>query len=176
MSHLPFEGFDFSDFWEESDSRAYPCKPPTKDLINEVERELGYKLPDSYIHLMKLHNGGIPNKRAFPTTEETSWAEDHVAITWILGIGREKYYTLCGEFGSRFMIEKGGYPNIGVAICDCPSGGHDMIFLDYSECGSNGEPRVVHIDQEYDNKITFLANNFEEFIRGLVPETNFPID
>ena len=48
-----------------------------------------------------------------------------------------------------------------------------MIFLDYRECGPSGEPKVVHIDQEMDYEITFLADSFEEFIRGLVNEDNF---
>lgn len=61
-----------------------------------------------------------------------------------------------------------GYPDIGVAICDTPSAGHEMIFLDYRECGRQGEPKVVHIDQELDYEITLLADNFEDFIRGLV--------
>lgn len=74
---------------------------------------------------------------------------------------------LCGEIGSQFMIDEWGYPAIGVAICDCPSAGHDMVFLDYRECGPLGEPKVVHIDQESDFKITPLADNFEDFIRGL---------
>ena len=42
-----------------------------------------------------------------------------------------------------------------------------MIFLDYRECGKNGEPKVVCVDQEEDYSITFLADNFEDFIRGL---------
>ena len=29
-----------------------------------------------------------------------------------------------------------------MAICDCPSAGHDMIFLDYRACGPQGEPAV----------------------------------
>lgn len=48
-----------------------------------------------------------------------------------------------------------------------------MVFLDYRECGTQGEPKVVHIDQEADYKITPLADNFEEFIRGLVSEKTF---
>lgn len=33
--------------------------------------------------------------------------------------------------------------------------------------------KVVHIDQEYGYRITPLADNFEEFIRGLVHEEEF---
>ena len=61
------------------------------------------------------------------------------------------------------MIDDWEYPAIGVAICDCPSAGHDMIFLDYRECSPQGEPKIVHIGQERDYKITPLADNFEEF-------------
>jgi hypothetical protein len=49
------------------------------------------------------------------------------------------------------------------------SAGHDMIFLDYSDCGPEGEPCVVHIDQESDYEITYLADDFASFVRGLVP-------
>ena len=166
----PFEGFDFTDFWDDSDyaRKAYLCEPPTDVLIAELEQELGYKLPESYIWLMKQHNGGIPHKQCFPTDVPTSWADDHIAIEGIMGIGRNKTYAIGGELGSRFMIEAWEYPDIGVAICDCPSAGHDMIFLDYRQCGPSGEPQVVHIDQEFDYEITPLADNFEAFIRGLV--------
>ena len=80
---------------------------------------------------------------------------------------KSQQYSLCGELGSRFLVSEWGYPSIGVAICDCPSAGHDAIFLDYRACGPEGEPAVVHVDQELDYKITHLADSFEEFIRGL---------
>ena len=48
-----------------------------------------------------------------------------------------------------------------------------MIFLDYRECGPKGEPKVVHVDQEHDYKITHLADTFEEFICGLKDEEFF---
>lgn len=164
-----FEGFDFTNFWDDNyyARKEFISDAPTDELIADVEKELGYKLPASYIWLMKQHNGGIPFNTCFPTDSPTNWAEDHIAITGIYGIGREKDYSLCGEIGSQFMIDEWGYPEIGVAICDCPSAGHDMIFLDYRECGPFGEPKVVHIDQESDFKITTLAENFEDFIRGL---------
>ena len=170
-----FQDFDLTNFWEDSSFalESYVDDTPSDDLILEIEKELGYKLPQSYIYLMKQHNGGTPVNTCFPTDTPTSWAEDHIAITGIFSIGREKKCSLCGELGSQFMIDEWGYPAIGVAICDTPSAGHDMIFLDYSKCGPNGEPAVVHIDQENDYKITFLAENFEEFIKWLVNEEEF---
>ncbi|MCP3776007.1 SMI1/KNR4 family protein [Paenibacillus sp. MZ04-78.2] len=167
---VPFEGFDLTNFWKDSDYalKNYVSEPPTDELIASIELELGYTLPASYIAMMKLHNGGLPINTRFPTGEATSWAEDHIAIEGIMGIGREKPYSLCAEFGSRFMIEEWGYPDIGVVICDCPSAGHDVVMLDYRKCGRNGEPEVIHVDQERDYEITYLAENFEAFIRGLV--------
>lgn len=176
---MAFEGFDLSDFWEEPDDYArknYIGAPPTDEAIRQVEQQLGYKLPESYIALMQVQNGGFSKKTAFPTAVPTSWAEDHIAIEGFLSIGRDKTYSLCGELGSRFMIEEWEYPDIGIAICDCPSAGHDMVFLDYRECGPQGEPKVVHIDQELDYEITPLADTFEEFVRGLVDEDDFDLD
>ena len=172
MERTIFKDFDFTDFWDDSDYalKEYVEDYPSDELIKSIEQELGYKLPASYIELLKLHNGGIPKNCCYPVSERTSWAEDHIAITGIKGIGRTKTYSLCGELGSRFKVDEWGYPNTGVYICDCPSAGHDMIMLDYSTCGKDGEPEVVHIDQESDYKKTFLAKNFEAFIRGLINE------
>lgn len=174
----PFEGFDLTNFWDDSmyALKEYVSDPPSDELIASVEEELGYKLPAAYIWLMKQHNGGIPVNTCYPCDEPTCWAEDHVAITGIFGIGREKSCSLCGELGSQFMIDEWEYPAIGVAICDCPSAGHDMIFLDYRACGPQGEPAVVHVDQENDYKITHLADSFEEFIRGLEHESLYDPD
>ena len=174
----PFEGFDLTNFWDDSmyALKEYVSDPPSDELIASVEEELGYKLPAAYIWLMKQHNGGIPVNTCYPCDEPTCWAEDHVAITGIFGIGREKSCSLCGELGSQFMIAEWEYPAIGVAICDCPSAGHDMIFLDYRACGPQGEPAVVHVDQENDYKITHLADSFEEFIRGLEHESLYDPD
>ncbi|MFB6503957.1 MULTISPECIES: SMI1/KNR4 family protein [unclassified Streptomyces] len=173
MGH--FEGFDMAGFWDDS---AYALKeyveeaPPTRELIASVEEEIGgYRLPDSYIALMTAQNGGVPNRDHFPMTEPTSWADDHIVINGIRGVGRTRPQSLVGEFGSRFWIEMWEYPDIGVYFADTPSAGHDMLALDYRACGRDGEPAVVHVDQEDDFAITPVAESFEAFVRGLVDES-----
>lgn len=170
-----FAHFDVEQFWKPSEyaEKEYVGAPPTDEVVAEVERELGYKLPASYIELMKFQNGGLPRRTNHRTQERTSWANDHIAITGIYSIGGEKRYSLCGVFGSKFWVEEWGYPDIGVYFADCPSAGHDMVCLDYRACGPAGEPRVVHIDQECDYEIVFVAETFEAFIRGLEDDSSF---
>lgn len=170
-----FADFDLSDFWADSDyARREYVGPSFSELdVKRVEKELGYVLPRSYIELMRLQNGGMPKRTNHRTSERTSWARDHVAITGIYSIGREKAYSLCGKFNSSFWVEEWGYPPIGIYFADCPSAGHDMLCLDYRECGANGEPKVVHVDQECDYKITVVAENFESFVRGLEGDDAF---
>ncbi len=174
MSHI-YGNFDLSGFWKESDyaTREYVGEKLTDELLASIEVELGYQLPRAYVELMRVQNGGIPVNVNHRTQEPTSWANDHIAITGIYGINRSKGYSLGGEFGSQFWIDIWEYPPIGVYFCDCPSAGHDMICFDYRSCGSAGEPQVVHVDQEFDFKITFVAETFEQFVRGLEPEANF---
>ncbi|WP_075837053.1 SMI1/KNR4 family protein [Deinococcus marmoris] len=159
-------------FWKPdtygSQAKDYIESPPTPDMIASVEDELGYKLPASYVTLMQTQNGGWPIRTCFPTTEATGWAEDHIAITSIFGIGRSKLYGLCSKLGSQSAIEELGYPPLGIYFADCPSAGHDMVALDYRECGPTGEPSVVHVDQGNNYKITWLAPDIETFIRQLV--------
>lgn len=122
---------------------------------------------------MRFQNGGIPKRTCHRSPVRTTWAENHVAVHAISAIGRKKPYSLCSKMGSTFWIREWGYPSIGVYFPDCPSAGHDMFCLDYSECGASGEPRVVHIDQEWDYRITRIADSFEDFVRGLETEQAF---
>lgn len=170
-----FGDFDISAFWDQCEyaEREYVGDLLTDENVVSVERKLGYVLPKAYIELMKCQNGGMPKKTNHRTKERTSWAEDHIAITGIFAIGSTKPHSLCGRFGSRFWIDEWGYPPIGVYFADCPSAGHDMVCLDYRKCGPTGEPQVVHVDQEFDYKITFVAQSFESFIRGLEGDEAF---
>ncbi len=163
--------FDPDDFWEDSDfaRKEYIDVPLTDEVLAAVERELGYTLPQAYVALSRQQNGGYPKRMHHRIGESTSGEDDYVGINGIHSIGFDKNYSLCGPFGSRFWIEEWGYPDIGVYFADCPSGGHDMLCLDYRDCGRDGEPRVVHIDQESDYRITHVADNFAAFVEGLEP-------
>jgi len=88
----------------------------------------------------------------------------------ICGIGFTKPHSLCGDTGSNFWMAEWGDPDIGVYFADCPSAGHDMLCLDYRACGPQGEPSVVHVDQDLDYAITPVAPTFEAFVRGLESE------
>ena len=145
-------------------------------MIRRAESALGYKLPTSYVRLLRTRNGGTPVDDCFPTLVATSWAKDHVAISGIRGIGGD-WGIDSPTLGSTRMIEQWGYPRIGVVVGECPSAGHDAIMLDYSLCGPTGEPRVVHVETECDvPQITRLANDFESFIFGLVNGSAYPIE
>ena len=48
-----------------------------------------------------------------------------------------------------------------------------MFALDYRECGKDGEPKVVLVEQEWDFEIVELAPDFETFIRSLRHEDEF---
>lgn len=163
--------FDFEGFWDDCDYslEEYVARTPADADIAEAEAALGYRLPASYKTLIKTHNGGLLARNCFENPLQRDWTPKTIEAYGIYGISRDKPYSLSGDIGSRFWITEWGYPDVGVAICDCPSGGHDMIFLDYSDCGPDGEPCVIHIDQESNYEITYLADNFEDFIRGLFP-------
>ena len=171
------DNFDLSAFWKDSDyaRKEYIGAPVTNEMIESVQAELGYRLPKAYIELLRNQNGGIPAKTRHRTSQRTSWAEDHIAITGIYGLDRKRPSSLCGEFSSRFWMEEWGYPDIGIYFADCPSAGHDMLCLDYRQSGPDREPRVVHVDQELDYEITPVADSFEAFIRGLEDESAFEL-
>lgn len=172
-----FGNFDVDNFWENSDfAKAEYVAPAFSDSdLNVVEKELGYKLPLSYVYLMRLQNGGIPKRTRHRTNAQTSWSKNHIAITGIYSIGKQTDNSLCGTFGSQFWIAEWGYPPIGIYFADCPSAGHDMLCFDYRECGPEGDPQIVHVDQVFDYKITVIAKNFAAFIMGLEDASAFDI-
>lgn len=161
-----------SQFWDDDRLalEEYVDETPSDTLIASVETELGYRLPETYLALMKQHNGGIPYATCYPLPNPQEGEQEYVEITGFLSIGRKKSNSLCGTAGNKLFKEGWHYPDYGVYICDCPSAGFDLILLDYRQCGPDGEPSVAYVDMEKRQVIT-LAPDFATFLQGLVEET-----
>jgi hypothetical protein len=135
------------------------------ELVERAERRLGVHLPESYVKLLELRNGGVPRRRCVETTFPTSWASDHFEIRAILGVGGPRGIDAGDGQGSADLVKEWGYPDIGVVICDMPSGGHDAVMLDYSACGPTGSPVVSYVDE--DRVPRRIASSFEAFMAQL---------
>jgi hypothetical protein len=155
----------WDDFFDESNYYTGPAL--TEAMVAAVEASLGYKLPSAYLQLLQVKNGGCPKRQCYPTGG-TSWSDNHVRVTAICGIGG-RWGIDSEQYGSRHMIEQGGFPDVGIFLGWTPTAGHDGIFLDYRECGADGEPRVTYIDAEADEaESLILAPDFATFLNGLV--------
>jgi len=160
-----FENVNLDEIWYESeDSKKYDCGPLDDETIKKTEEQLGFKLPESYIYLMKKHNGGLLRKN-YLAIKNTDGFND---LDGIYGIGDNNYSV------NRQNEDKYDHEENLLSICDSNSG-HVLIYLDYSECGPQGEPRVIAIDNETSTvdpseKPWILAENFEDFISRLCDE------
>ncbi len=101
------------DFWSDDDYFTGPRLD--ESVVAGVESELGYKLPASYLALLRRRNGGTPWRTCFPTPSATSWAVDRVAITGIRGIGGQ-WGIDSPALGNKRMIAEWGYPDVGIVV------------------------------------------------------------
>lgn len=164
-----------ADLWVpgEAASSGYREPPLSEQTLQSIEAELGVRLPAAYVRMARTHNGGLLKRNAHPSPTPTTWASDHVSVTGIFAIGRTAQASLCGALGQRLWLDEWGYPALGVYFADTPSAGHDMIALDYRASGPDGEPSVIHVDQEVGYVVTRLAPTFEDFVAGLVEDYAF---
>jgi hypothetical protein len=156
-----------ADLWTDFfDPSTYYSGPPLTDaLVAAAERLLGYTLPASYVRLLRVKNGGCPKRQCHPAAGARR-SDSHVRVVSLFGIGGQ-WGIDAAEFGSRSLIEQGGFPELGVLIGWTPTAGDDAIMLDYGPCGPHGEPRVSLADAESGGGV-LLAPSFEAFVVGLV--------
>jgi hypothetical protein len=154
-----------------NDSDYFTGPPLTEEMVRAAEEKLGYTLPQSYVRLIRVKNGGSLKRNCFP---DRSAAGEYYELSGIPGIGGE--WGIDSEtLGSRYLIREWSYPDVGIVIGHTPSAGHDVFMLDYSVCGPKGEPRVIHVETEAREgiRVTVLAPDFETFLRGLVDRGQF---
>lgn len=155
----------------------YPdCEGPvlTEQMVIEAESELGVKLPDAYVDLMRTTNGGYTHDAACGTSQPTGWAPTHVPVDVIFGIpavgDRGAFGVGSGILQTAYMTEEWGLPP-GLVLLN--GDGHWWIALDYRSTGPRGEPTVVWIDLERGEDLQ-LADSFASFLEQLVPADDFP--
>lgn len=153
-----------TDFW---DSNYYNHPPLTDEMVQTAEEELGVKLPQLLIDLLKIQNGGYTKGFAFPMKVKTTWAMDHVPLSDLSGIVVDKSLeTAQNILETAYMTQEWGLPEKQVLLS---GDGHYWITLDYRK---GNIPTVRWIDTECDEDI-HVANSFEDFISGLVSEDKF---
>ena len=133
----------------------YKLASVNKDDIRNAEQLLNVKLPEAYIKLMLEQNGGVPIHQSFPCKISNGWADDHVPVHGIYGIGEE------GILNSQYLIQEWDLPNNVVLFS---GDGHSWLAMDYRQT-KNGPP-IIWIDTEQDIIIE-IANDFSSFIEGL---------
>lgn len=141
--------------WQEDEDCN--LEPITNEMVEKAEKELKVKLPESYINLLKEQNGGYICYDSYPTVIPTSWADDHINIDYIRGIGGEE-----SILESEYLIEEWELPKKIVLIS---GDGHTWIAFDYRNTNEN--PPIILIDNDGEDIIE-LAPSFELFLNGLM--------
>ncbi len=155
---------DKNDFWDVSDSNRPPL---TDEMVKSAEEELGVKLPDLLIDLLRIQNGGYTKGFAFPMTQRTSWSPDHIPFTELYGIVLDPFNeTTQNMMDTRYMTDEWGLPEKQVLLT---GEGHWWITLDYRESSA---PCVKWIDVECNEEV-LIADDFDTFINGLVSVDQF---
>jgi hypothetical protein len=155
---------DSTNFW---DINYYNNPPLTDNIVIEAEEVLNVKLPILFINLLKIQNGGYTKGFAFPMKQKTTWSENHVPLNELFGIVFDKSIESGHNIlDSNYLTQEWGLPEKQIVI---NGDGHWWITLDY-RVGDN--PIVKWIDVECEEEL-LIANNFDDFINGLVSDEEF---
>lgn len=128
-----------------------------EETLQKVQQLLQVKLPDSYIEIMKKRNGFYLTRNYYPTSVPNSWANNSVYVSELRGIGEDS-----GLVNTIYLRKEWGIRSKKLIIISVDSPA--FICLDYRR---RKNPAVIFIDTEENQEIK-LADNFEEFINGLV--------
>ncbi|MCI4137105.1 SMI1/KNR4 family protein [Bacillus vallismortis] len=75
--------------WLNIEYDPFRLKDISEDKVRKIEKELNVTLPLEYKKLIIQQNGGLITFNAFPTKHITSWADDHIQVDHMRGIGKD---------------------------------------------------------------------------------------
>jgi hypothetical protein len=155
---------NITEFW---DDNYYKNPILTDKMVSFAENKLQVKLQILFIELLKIQNGGYTKGFAFPMVERTTWSDNHVPLSEMFGIVTDlAFKTAHNILHTEYMTEEWGLPERQVLLT---GDGHWWITLDYRQ---SRIPTIRWIDIECNQDI-HIANNFEDFINGLVSEDTY---
>ena len=151
-----FAGTDLSQLFDNEGERRsrYEFQKITEEWIERTEKAIGYRISPAYRELLTYQNGG-----------EIRDDNDERWLTAIYGIGPKPDSPNSLENMFDNWKNDWEYPDIGIPFGETDGSGHNMYYMDYRVIDTNGEPRIVNIDNEGEVQITFVANNLVEFIK-----------
>jgi predicted DNA-binding WGR domain protein len=132
----------------------------TNNKIKEAEDELGFKIPESYLKLLRIKNG------------DETWRPIGTHLLEMTGFSSLE--GLVENTYDALWANDAPYPDIGIFFADTESG-HEKLVLNYKDIVVEGEPSVWHLDEESENGF-MIAKTFDEFIRQIYFEDFTAVD
>lgn len=137
----------------------------TDSLLQWGEKELGVKLPSSYVALLRKRNGGYLRFGGFLVDKPLPKEHTHrkmYEIDRIAGLHRKHSDSI--TYSANLASQEWDVPD---GLCAFDGDGHWWACLDYRKCGVKGEPSITHYDTESEIECA-IASSFGEFVSGLV--------
>lgn len=129
----------------------------SEETLHLVEQKLGVVLPEDYVALMKVHNGG---SLAYNMLRYGDGPDDEEYFPNIYGIDAEEGIIESPYLVEQWEIEKG--------LVLFSGEGHYWLAFDYRE--PTTDPAIIYIDQEYEYCLK-VADNFTALVAKLtMPE------
>lgn len=152
---------DKNNFW---DINYYNNPELTPEMIALAEQKLHITLPQAYIALLKIMNGGFTKGFVFPIEFATAYAGNKIPLPDLFGIVINEQHNSCHNIlCTEYMAKEWGLPPKQVLLS---GDGHSWLTLDYR---MGNEPCVSWIDVE-SNEDVLIADSFEQFLYGLIPD------
>ncbi|WLV23751.1 SMI1/KNR4 family protein [Aciduricibacillus chroicocephali] len=126
----------------------------TDDTLIQVEKKLRVKLPESYVSLMRVKNGGT---LAYRVLHSEKLPDDEMLVESIMGIdledgiGKSPYLTEEWEIDKDFVLFAGD--------------GHEWLAFDYRNYDGDN-PAIFYISDN-SGKPKKMADNFQKFLKLL---------
>lgn len=141
-----------NNIWQSPIYLPYVNDPLTEDAIKKTEKAIGQKLPDAYLNLLSVQNGG-----------GIRWTLKDTCHGEISGIG-DRYPHLDVLSWNEYEIKE--WRSFGNSLIPFDGDGHWLLCFDYRKQKLN--PQITFVDSETSEPtVKILFNDFAEYLAHL---------